>query len=116
MMLSSVCSGTRLGLDIKHLAARHAVHAGGLRQFQNKGAANLRIGMGFAMGQNLKCQREQRVSRKDRRRLVKFLVRRGLAAPQVIIIHRRQIIMHQRIAMHAFQCRPHPQGAGSGTH
>ena len=65
-------------------------------------------------GQNFKCQREQRVSRKYGRRLVKFLVRRGLAAPQVVIIHRRQIIMHQRIAMHAFERRPHPQGAGRG--
>ena len=57
--------------------------------------------------QNVEGKRQQAVAGEDRGRLVEFLVRGRLPAPQVVIVHRRQIVVHQRIAMHAFE-----RGAG----
>jgi hypothetical protein len=30
-------------------------------------------------------------------------VHRGLPAPQIVVVHRRQIVVHERIAVHAFE-------------
>ncbi len=66
------------------------------------------------MGQNFKGECQQRIASQYRRRLVKFFVRRGFAAPQFIIIHRWQIIMHQRITVHTFKRSTNAQSAGAG--
>ena len=50
---------------------------------------------------------EQAVAGQDRGRLVEGLVRGGAAAAQVVVVHRRQVVVHQRIAVHAFE-----RGAG----
>jgi hypothetical protein len=40
-------------------------------------------------------------------------VNRGLTAPKRVIVHGRQIVVDQRIAMHALERRSHHQGAGT---
>ena len=58
---------------------------------------------------DLERQCLQRVSRQDRGRLVKGAVHGGPPAAQVVVIHGRQIVMHQGIAMDAFERRAHPE-------
>jgi hypothetical protein len=60
--------------------------------------------MGFRSRQNIEREREQPVSGKDRSSFIKRLVCRWATAPQGVIIHAGEIIMHQRIAMYALQC------------
>ena len=45
----------------------------------------------------------------DRRGLVECLMRGRLATPQVVVVHRRQVVVHQGIAMHTFQRRARHQ-------
>ena len=61
------------------------------------------IGMHLGARQNVEREGQQRVAGEDRGRLVVGLVRGRLAAAQVVIVHRRQVVVHQRIAVHAFE-------------
>ena len=65
--------------------------------------------LGRRIGDDVEGQRQQAVAGQDRRRLVEGLVHGRLAAPDVVVVHRRQVVMDQRIAVHAFQRRGHPQ-------
>ena len=91
------------GGEIVHLSAGHAADAGGARQRRDQRDAHLGVGMDLRPGQNVEGQSQQRVAGQDRGRLVEFLVHGRLAAPQVVIVHRRQVVMHQRIAMQQFE-------------
>ena len=57
--------------------------------------------------QDVEGEGQQPVAGEDGGRLVEFLVRGRLAAPQRVVVHGRQIVVHQRVAMHAFE-----RGAG----
>ena len=57
--------------------------------------------------QNIVGKCLKRIAGKDRGRLAKGDMRRGAAAAGRIVIHGGKIVMHQRIAMHAFK-----RGAG----
>jgi hypothetical protein len=52
-------------------------------------------------------QRQQSIARENCGGVVGFLVQRGTAAPEIAVVHRRQVVMDQRIAVDAFQ-----RGAG----
>ena len=41
-------------------------------------------------------------------------MRGGATAAQVVIVHRRQVVVHQRVAVHAFECGPGQQRAVMG--
>ena len=67
----------------------------------------LRIGRGI--GEYLESQRLQRVAGENRRRFVEGAVGRWAPAPQVVVVHRRQIVVDQRIGVNAFDrdaCAP----------
>ncbi len=49
------------------------------------------------------AQGQQGVAGEDRGRLVEGVVNGRLSAAQVVIVHRRQVVMDQRIAVYAFQ-------------
>ena len=51
------------------------------------------------------------LSVQDRRRLVEGAVDGRPAAAQVVVVHRRQVVVDQRIAMQAFDRRPDPPRA-----
>ena len=55
--------------------------------------------------QDVEGEGQQAIAGEDGGRFVEFLVRRRLPAPQVVIVHRRQVVVHQRVAMHAFERR-----------
>ena len=59
--------------------------------------------MDLVAGDDVEGDGEQRVAGKDRGRVVERLVRGGAAAAQVGVVHRRQVVMDQRIAVDAFE-------------
>ncbi len=95
-----------LGGEIDHLPTDHALRArrGGQRQHQI--GAHLCIAMRRGVGEHFEGARQQPVAGEDRRGFVVFDMRGGTAAAQIVIVHRRQIVMHQAVAMH------HLDGAG----
>ncbi len=62
------------------------------------GAKARRFG-GAVFGEMAEGQRQQGVARQDRRRVVIGLVHRRPAAAEIVIVHRRQIVVDQRIAV-----------------
>ena len=74
-----------------------------------------RIGVGRLVAQDLEGEGQQRVACEDGGRLVEGLVRGGLAAAQVVVVHGRKVVMHQRIAVHAFECGAGPSARSRGT-
>ena len=49
--------------------------------------------------EQLECEHLQRVAREDRGRLVEGAVRRRPAATQVVVVHRGQVVVHERIGV-----------------
>ena len=92
----------RIGVQIQNLSGNHPVkRTGGTRQ-QKRQFNFFRIGNRRRV-QNFKRVSQQPVAGKYRRRFVKSPMTGRLTAAQVVVIHRRQIVMNQRIAMHHFQ-------------
>ena len=60
--------------------------------------------MGFGPGQHVEGEREQAVADEDCGRFIERAVHGRPPAPQVVVVHRRKIVVHQRVAMHAFEC------------
>ena len=54
---------------------------------------------------DLEGERLQRISSQYGGGLAKLPVHRGLAASQIVLVHRRQIVMYQRKCMNALDCR-----------
>ena len=64
--------------------------------------------MGLLAGQEIEGKGEQRIACENCGGFVERLMRRRPSAPKRVIVHRRQIVMDQRIGVHAFQrCRRH---------
>ena len=56
--------------------------------------------MSLGPRQHVESKGEQPVAGQDRGRLVELLVRGGPAAAEIVVVHRRQVVMHQRVAVH----------------
>ena len=89
--------------EIERLALRHALPAAGLGQQQDQLGANGGIGMGARVAQDLEGQRQKGVAGQDGGRLVEGDVQGRAPAAQRVVVHRRQVVMHQRVAMDAFE-------------
>ncbi len=96
-----------LGGEIEHLPAGHAAETRAARKLAHQRDPHRRIGMGFLARENVEGKGEQRVAGEDRGRIVIGTMQRRTAATQIVVVHRRQVVMDQRIAMHAFE-----RGAG----
>ena len=87
------------GLDVDHLPADHADRARGARQLEHHVGDAL-----FAPGAILRGDAErlgaQRVAGEDGHRLAELLVRRRPPATEVVVVHRRQIVVDERIGVH----------------
>ena len=89
--------------QIDRLAAGHAEGADGLRQHVDQPQADGGRGGQLRIArQQLKRQRLQRIAHQQRRRLIIGLVAGRPAAPQIVVVHRRQVIVHQRVHVHEF--------------
>ena len=87
--------------QIDRLAAGHAESAAGLRQHVDQPQTDRRCGRQRRIArQQLKGQRLQGIAHQHRGGLIERLVTGRPAAAQIIVIHRRQIVVHQRIDVH----------------
>ena len=91
--------------EIEHLAAGHAAEAGGRGKARDQLGAHRRVGVGGRVGENGEGQRQQRVAGEDRGRLVEGPVHGRPPAPEVVVVHRRQVVMDEAVAVDAFQRR-----------
>ena len=87
--------------QVERLATGHAAQSRGARQPAHKVEPPLqRLGRLARrdrryVGDNVERQRQQAVAGEDRRRLVEGAVHRRLAAAQIVVVHRRQVVMDQ---------------------
>src|ERR1019366_961087 len=95
--------GLAFALQIGHLAGDHAAHgAGGGGEFGDH--ARLAIGgNGVYDGQDFEGQREQGVARQDGHGVAEDFVAGQLAAPIIVVIEGRKIVVDERIGMDEFQ-------------
>ena len=100
-----------LGDQIDHLAADHAGGAGSGGECRDELAAHRRIAMRVGIGQHLEGSGQQAVAGEHRGRLVEFLVAGRAAAAQIAVVHRRQIVMDERIGVDHLDRRRHLQRA-----
>ncbi len=54
-------------------------------------------------GEHLEGERQQRIARQYRHGVAEDFVTGGPAAPQVVVVERRQVVMNQRIGVHQFK-------------
>ena len=66
-------------------------------------AADGRVSAVMRVAHNLEGESEQSIAGKDRRRLVEGDMHGGPSAAQRIVVHGWQIVMHERVAMDAFE-------------
>ena len=93
----------RLGFEIERLAADHAAEPGGAGEHDDQIGAHRRIGMGRRVGDDVEGIGQQPVAGQNGGGLVEGLVDGGTATAQIVVVHRRQVVMDQRIAMDHFQ-------------
>ena len=99
-MIAPISSGLLLGDQIDHLAADHAGGAGRAASEADQLTAHRRIAMRIGIRQHLERHGQQPVAGEHRGRLVELLVASRPAAPQIAVVHRRQIVVDQRIGVH----------------
>ena len=82
---------------VEGLAPHHSGATGGQREFAN-------LGRRVAGGVGHKRERvsEKRVAGQNRSGLVKRAVKRGPAAPQLVVVEGRQVVVNQRISVDVF--------------
>ena len=56
----------------------------------------------YAFGHSLERERQQRIARQQRQRFAEDLVAGRAPAPQIIVVHARQVVMNQRIGVDQF--------------
>ena len=88
-----------LGIQVQGLSQDHAFRTGipGQDLYQVRQHSRIAVGNGF------KCLRQQGITGKDRRGFGECLMGAGSAAPEIIVIHGRKIVVDQRIGVNHFQ-------------
>ena len=85
------------------MAPGHPRRAGSAGEVEHQFGADERVGVRRLVGEDLERERVQRVAGQDRGRLVERLVNGRLAAAQIVIVHRRQVVVDQRIDVDRLQ-------------
>ena len=94
---------TVLRLEIKYLPADHALGTGGAADLVRHTQECLG-GYILLPQDHGECKREECIPRKNRNAVAVYDVICRLAAPQIIIVHRGQIIVNERIRMNHLEC------------
>jgi hypothetical protein len=92
-------------LEIERLPGDQAFGTGGARK---GGGGGERRGVGQPVtrrqrGQYLEAEREQGVAGQDRDRFSELFVGARLSAAQIVVIHAREIVVHERVGVHALE-------------
>ncbi len=90
------------GCQIDSLSAHHATRTGRHSQVFDHQQPGFVILIGFVMREDIEGQCLQRITREYRGGFTERLVATGFPAAQIIVVHRREIIMHQGIGMDEF--------------
>jgi len=96
------------------LAANKLFAPGGLADFARQGGA-ASWGGGLVAREKLEGKSEQCIAGEEGGGFVELLMGGGVAAPEVIIIHARQVIVDQRIRMQAFEGNGRGEGLDRGA-
>ena len=96
-----------VGLQVETLPAHHAGRPGGAGEPRDEGGACSRAAGSGVARQHLESQGQQGVARKDGRPVIERLVHRRPAAAHLVVVHGRQVVVHQGVAVHQLQggCR-----------
>jgi len=95
--------------QIEHLTAHHAAQTCRARKSAHQCQTDVHVGVGVGARKNVEGEREQCIAGKYGCRLIECLVRGRTAAPQIIIVHGRQIVMDEGVAVNALHCRARHQ-------
>ena len=90
------------GAQVHHLAAGHARRAGRAGKLGDQLGADERILVRRLVGEHLERQGMERIAGEDRGRFLEGAMQGRLAAPQIVVVHARQIVVDQRIDVDAF--------------
>jgi hypothetical protein len=89
-----------LPFQVRYLARDQLKRTRSHRQFPY--LCLMRVALRFRpLNQHLEGMRQQRVPRQDRDPLAEDLMAGRLSAPEIIVIHRRQVIVDERIGVNA---------------
>ena len=98
----------RLAADVVGLPAHQVTRP---RRFGQRRTATARHRRRpYALGQRLEGQRQERIANQNGHAFAEHLVARGPAATQIVVVHSRKIVMHQRVGVDHF----HRAGCGHG--
>ena len=86
------------GSQIECLAADHAMEADGFADDPDH-VESLLGAQSFYFSEPLKGGGLQAIAGKNGSRLVKGAVQRGLPSPEVVVVHRREIIVHKGVGV-----------------
>ena len=90
--------------QIDRLSARHAARTRCTGEQAQHLELTHRIVGELVFGERFERQALQGIARQQGRGLVKLLVHSGFAAAQRVVVHRRHVVVHQRIAVDEFHC------------
>jgi hypothetical protein len=99
-----------LGKYVNHLPANHSFAARGRRKLQSKATPRLCVWVRQWLGDQLESVGQKRIAGKYRGCIVKRFVNGRSPAAYVTIIHCRQIVVYQAIAMDHFDGAADTQG------
>ena len=95
------CDRLAFGFEIGDLAGDESAAAGAGGDLLEDSAQRV-AARGLGAGGNLEGDGEERVARKNGDSFPEGLVASGAAAAEIVIIHARQIVVHERVGMNAF--------------
>jgi hypothetical protein len=99
--------------QIQHLAARHSGRSGGLGKLNHQLGADFGAGVGTRVAQYLEPERQQGIAGEHCRGFVEGAMHGRLAAAEIVIVHARQIVVDERMDVHAFHRDCRSQRIGS---
>ncbi len=97
-----------LGLEIGDLASDHAAGAGRGRESRDQAERPSRVDTGTlrALRGDPKRLRQQRIARENRERLTVDDVHGRPAAAELVVVHRGEVVVHERVRVHELDGAP----------
>src|SRR5947209_8104025 len=110
-----------LAFQVRNLSGDELPRAGSARELQENSLVRVARPT-FAVRGDFKCLRQQRVTREDGNSFPEDLMIRQLAPAIIVVVHRRQVVVNERVGMDALDgagkreggCYSAPAGFGGG--
>ncbi len=108
--------GNTLGFEVCHLAAHHAARTGrdGDRSDQLERPRRVDPHPLRALGRHAEGLGEERVAGENGERFAVDDVHRRPPAPELVVVHRRQVVVHERLGVHELDGAGHRKGQTPG--